>query len=155
MSCLVSALKDRLTTDLTTAMKARDQLATGTLRMMLAAVKTAEVAGKSVRELDDDEVLAVLTAEAKKRREAAEIFDERDRAELAEQERRENTVIERYLPAQLTDEELNELVTAAIAETGAAGPKAMGQVMKVLKPQVTGRADGGRVSTAVRRQLAG
>jgi hypothetical protein len=151
----VSALKDRLTTDLTTAMKARDQLATGTLRMMLAAVKTAEVAGKSARELDDDEVLAVLTAEAKKRREAAEIFDERDRAELADQERRENTIIERYLPAQLTDQEINELVAAAIAETGAAGPKAMGQVMKVLKPQVTGRADGGRVSAEVRRQLAG
>jgi uncharacterized protein YqeY len=150
----VSALKDRLTTDLTTAMKARDQLATGTLRMMLAAVKTAEVAGKSARELDDDEVLAVLTAEAKKRREAAEIFDSRDRSELADQERRENTVIERYLPAQLTDQELVDLVTAAIAETGAAGPKAMGQVMKVLKPQVTGRADGGRVSAEVRRQLA-
>ncbi|GAA1699137.1 GatB/YqeY domain-containing protein [Fodinicola feengrottensis] len=150
----MSALKDRLSTDLTTAMKARDQLTTGTLRMVLSAVKTAEVAGKSARELTDDEVLAVLTAEAKKRREAAEIFDTRDRAELADQERRETTIIERYLPQQLTDEELTELVTAAITETGAAGPKAMGQVMKVVQPQVIGRADGGRVSAEVRRQLA-
>ena len=153
MSRTVSALKDHLSADLTTAMKARDQLTTGTLRMMLAAVKTAEVAGKTARELSDDEVLAVLTAEAKKRREAAEIFDSRDRTELADRERAENTIIERYLPTQLTDEEIGEIVAAAIAETGAAGPKGMGQVMKVVKPQVTGRADGGRVSTEVRRQL--
>jgi uncharacterized protein YqeY len=149
----VSALKDRLTADLTTAMKARDELTTATLRMMLAAVKTAEVAGKSARELADDEVLVVLTAEAKKRREAAEVFDSRDRAELADRERAENTIIERYLPAQLSDEELTALVTAAIAETGADSMKGMGQVMKALKPKVTGKADGGRVSAEVRKQL--
>lgn len=149
----MSALKDRLTADLTTAMKARDQLTTATLRMMLAAVKTAEVAGKAARELADDEVLAVLTAEAKKRREAAEVFDSRDRSELADRERAENTIIERYLPAQLSDEELTGLVSEAIAETGADSMKAMGQVMKVLKPKVTGKADGGRVSAEVRRQL--
>ncbi|WP_163512314.1 GatB/YqeY domain-containing protein [Fodinicola acaciae] len=149
----MSALKDRLTADLTTAMKARDELTTATLRMMLAAVKTAEVAGKSARELADDEVLAVLTAEAKKRREAADVFDSRDRGELAARERAENTIIERYLPAQLSDEELTGLVSQTIEETGAAGMKAMGQVMKALMPKVTGRADGGRVSAEVRRQL--
>jgi len=147
------ALKERLQSDLTTAMKARDELRAATLRMALTAVTNEEVAGKQARVLSDDEVLTVLTREAKKRREAAEAFDGAGRSELASRERAEGEVLAEYLPAQLGDEELTELVRAAIAETGAEGPKAMGQVMKVVQPQVTGRAEGGRVAAEVRRQL--
>lgn len=147
------ALKERLQSDLTTAMKARDELRAATLRMALTAITNEEVAGKQARVLTDDEVLTVLTREAKKRREAAEAFDDAGRAELATRERAEGEVLAGYLPAQLTDDELAELVRAAIAETGADNPKAMGQVMKVVQPQVTGRAEGGRVAAEVRRQL--
>lgn len=151
----MSALKDRLQADLTAAMKARDELRAATLRMLLTAVKNEEVAGKAARELDDAQVVTVLTREAKKRREAAEAFADGGRPERAERERAEGEVIAEYLPAQLGDDELRGLVTAAIAETGAAGPGGMGQVMKVLTPRVAGRAEGGRVAAEVRRQLAG
>jgi uncharacterized protein YqeY len=147
------ALKERLQADLTTAMKARDELRAATIRMALTAVTTEEVAGKKARVLSDDEVLAVLTREAKKRREAAEAFDGAGRDELATRERAEGEVLAEYLPAQLTDDELADLVRAAIAETGADNPKAMGQVMRVVTPLVTGRAEGGRVAAEVRRQL--
>jgi uncharacterized protein len=147
------ALKERLQTDLTAAMKARDELRAATLRMALTAITTEEVAGKKARVLTDDEVLTVLTREAKKRREAAEAFDGAGRAELADRERAEGEVLSDYLPAQLTDDELVDIVRAAIAETGADSPKAMGQVMKVVQPQITGRAEGGRVAAEVRRQL--
>lgn len=147
------ALKERLQTDLTAAMKSRDELRSATIRMALTAITNEEVSGKQARVLSDDEVLTVLTREAKKRREAAEAFDGAGRAELAARERAEGEVLSDYLPAQLSDEELVELVQTAIAETGADNPKAMGQVMKVLQPQVTGRADGGRVAAEVRRQL--
>jgi uncharacterized protein YqeY len=149
------ALKEQLQSDLTAAMKARDELRAATLRMALTAITTEEVAGKQARVLSDDEVLTVLTREAKKRREAAEAFDDAGRAELATRERAEGEVLAGYLPAQLTDDELTELVRAAITETGADNPKAMGQVMKVVQPQVTGRAEGGRVAAEVRRQLGG
>jgi uncharacterized protein YqeY len=151
----MTGLKDRLQADLTTAMKARDELRSATLRMVLTAVKTEEVSGKTARELDDTEVVTVLGREAKKRREAAEAFADGGRAERAERERAEEEVIAAYLPAQLSDDELRDLVAAAIAETGAAGPQAMGQVMKSVTPNTTGRADGGRVAAEVRRQLAG
>jgi len=146
-------LKDTLHADLTAAIKNRDELRTATLRMALAAVSTEEVAGKEARTLSDEEVVAVLGREAKKRREAAEAFDDANRPELAARERAEGEVLATYLPAQLADEELIALVTAAIAETGADSPKAMGQVMKALQPQVAGRAEGGRVAAEVRRQL--
>ena len=147
-------LKDRLHADLNTAMKARDELTTATLRMALTAVTTEEVAGKQARELSDDEVLRVLTREAKKRREAAEAFDRRGRAELAERERAEGERARRATcPPQLTDDELAELVAAAVAETGATEPREMGAVMKLVQPRVAGRADGKRVSDEVRRQL--
>jgi uncharacterized protein len=149
------ALKNRLQSDLNTAMKARDELTTATLRMALTAVTTEEVAGKTARELSDDEVLRVLAKEAKKRREAAEAFAAAGRPELAERERAEGTVLDGYLPAQLDDAELSELVTAAIRETGAGSPRDMGAVMKAVQPRVAGRADGKRVSDEVRRQLAG
>lgn len=148
-------LKDRLQADLTAAMKSRDELRSATLRMLLTAVKTEEVAGKAARELTDAEVVTVLTREAKKRREAADAFADGGRPERAERERAEGEVIAAYLPAQLSDGELADLVAAALAETGAAGPAAMGQVMKVLGPRTAGRAEGGRVAAEVRRQLAG
>ena len=147
------ALKEQLQGDLTAAMKARDELRAATLRMALTAITTEEVAGKQARVLSDDDVLTVLTREAKKRREAAEAFDGAGRVELATRERAEGEVLAEYLPAQLGDDELAELVRAAIAETGADNPKAMGQVMRVVQPQVTGRAEGGRVAAEVRRQL--
>lgn len=149
------SLKERLRADLTTAMKARDELRASTLRMVLSAVTNAEVAGKSAKVLSDDEVVGVLTTEAKKRREAASAFADGGRAESAERERAEAAVIADYLPEQLTEAEVAEIVTAAVASTGAAaeGMKAMGKVMGVVTPQVKGRADGGAVAAEVRRQL--
>jgi len=151
----MAALKDRLRGDLTTAMKARDEVTVRTLRMALTSVSKEEVAGTTARELSDDEVLTVLTREAKRRREAADAFAAAGRDEQAEAERAEGTVLDAYLPAQLSDAELGELVTAAIEETGASTPRDMGQVMKVLTPQVAGRAQGGRVAAEVRRRLQG
>jgi hypothetical protein len=150
----MSALKDRLRADLTAAMKARDSLRASTLRMTLTAVTNAEVAGEAARELSDAEVLEVLEKEAKKRREAAEAYEQAGRSELAEKERAEAAIIAEYLPAQLTDEELAEIVRAAIEQVGASGMKDMGAVMKVVQPQVKGRAEGARVAAAVRAQLS-
>jgi uncharacterized protein YqeY len=153
MIVFMSALKDRLRDDLSAAIKARDDVRTRTLRMALTAVTNEEVAGKKARELSDEEIVKVLAREAKKRREAAAAFADAGRPEQAAAERAEGEVINGYLPAQLSDDELVELVAAAIAETGAAGPKAMGQVMKVVRPKVGDRAEGGRVAAEVRRQL--
>jgi uncharacterized protein YqeY len=153
----VSDLKDRLRTDLTTSIKARDALRSSTLRMVLSAITNAEVAGKEHKELTDDDVVGVLSTEAKKRREAATAFEDAGRADSAAKERAEADVIVEYLPAQLSEAEISELVTATIASLGVAGDglRAMGKVMGALQPQVKGRADGGAVSTEVRRQLAG
>jgi uncharacterized protein len=147
-------LKERLRSDLAAAMKAHDDVRTRTLRMTLAAVTNEEVAGKQARKLSDDEIVKVLRREAKKRREAAEAFGGAGRTEQAEAERAEGAVIEEYLPAQLSDDELAGLVASAIAETGASGPRAIGQVMKAVTPKVGGRADGRRVSDEVKRQLS-
>jgi uncharacterized protein YqeY len=149
----VPELKDRLRTDLTTAMKGRDELTTATLRMVLAAVSAEEVSGKAARELSDDEVQAVLRREAKKRREAAEAFAGAGRAEQAERERAEEGVVAAYLPAQLEDAELAALVADAVTQTGARAVKDMGRVMGVVQAAVAGRAEGGRVAAEVRRQL--
>lgn len=151
----MSDLKDRLRADLTTAMKARDELRSSTLRMVLAAVTNAEVAGKQAKQLSDDEVVGVLTTEAKKRREAATAFEDGGRAESAERERAEAAVIADYLPEQLEADEVARIVAEAVERTGAAGEgmKAMGKVMGVVQPQVKGRADGGAVAAEVRRQL--
>jgi uncharacterized protein YqeY len=149
----MSTLKDRLETDLHAAMKARDQLLTGTLRMALTAVRTAEVAGDQARELSDDEVRAVLTKEAKKRRDAATAFADAGRADRAEQERAEEEVLVGYLPAQLSDEELSAIVAEALAGVDATGKSAMGQAMRAAQAAVAGRAEGGRVAAEVRRQL--
>ncbi|WP_310961553.1 GatB/YqeY domain-containing protein [Nocardioides terrisoli] len=151
----VSEIKDKLRADLTTAMKARDQVRSGTLRMVLSAITNAEVAGKQAVVLDDDAVLGVLTSEAKKRREAATAFDEGGRAEMADKERAELAVITEYLPEQLDSDQVATLVTETIADLGVAddGMKAMGRVMGALQPKVRGRADGGAVAAEVRRQL--
>jgi hypothetical protein len=149
----MAELKNRLRADLTVSMKARDELRTRTIRMALTSITNEEVAGATARELSDDEVVTVLTKEAKKRRDAAEAFDAAGRTERAAAERAEGEVLAAYLPAQLSDAELAGLVAAAIAETGASGMSAMGQVMKVIRPQVAGRADGARVAAEVRRLL--
>jgi uncharacterized protein YqeY len=151
----MSALKDRLRADLTTAIKARDELRSSTLRMVLTAITNAEVAGKEARELTDDDVLGVLSSEAKRRREAATAFADGGREEMAAKEAAEGQVIAEYLPTPLTEAEIAALVTAAIEQTGAAGEgmRAMGKVMGVVTPQVKGRADGGAVAAEVRKQL--
>jgi uncharacterized protein YqeY len=151
----MSALKDRLRADLTTAMKARDEVTSSTLRMVLTSITNAEVSGKEARELTDDDVLTVLGSEGKKRREASEAFDAAGRTEQADKERAEAAVIAAYLPEQLSPEEITALVTDAIASTGAAelGPRGIGKVMGVVTPQVKGRAEGGAVAAEVKRQL--
>jgi uncharacterized protein YqeY len=151
----VSELKDQMRTDLTSAIKGRDAVRSSTLRMVLTAVTNAEVAGKEQRELSDEEVLAVLSTEAKKRREAAEAFEEAGRVDSAGKERAEAEVIAGYLPAQLTSDEIGALVAETIASLGAAddGMRAMGKVMGALQPRTKNRADGGAVSAEVRRQL--
>jgi uncharacterized protein YqeY len=151
----MSELKDRLRADLTTAIKSRDEVRSSTLRMVLTAITNAEVAGKQARELSDDDIIGVLSSEAKKRREAATAFEDGGRAEMGAKETAEAAVIADYLPAQLTDEEIADLVTSAIAQSGSAGAgmRAMGTVMGMVQPQVRGRADGGAVAAEVRRQL--
>lgn len=151
---MTDSLKDRLQADLTLAMKGRDELRTATLRMALAAVRTEEVAGKAARSLSNDDVQRVLAREAKKRREAAEAFTGAARDELAARERAEGTVLDGYLPVQLDDGAVRDLVAAAIQSAGVSGPGAMGTVMKLVSPEVAGRAEGGRVAAEVRRQLA-
>jgi uncharacterized protein YqeY len=152
----MSALKDQLRSELTTSMKARDELRSSTLRMVLAAITTAEVAGKQARELSDDDVLGVLASESKKRREAAAAFEEAGRGELADKERAEATIISEFMPEPLTGDQIVELVRETIERLGVGdeGMRAMGRVMGALQPQIKGRADGGVVSAEVRRQLA-
>jgi uncharacterized protein YqeY len=147
-------LKARLQSDLNQAMKSRDQLRTATLRMTLAAITTEEVAGAQARELSDDEVQRVITRETRKRREAAEAFDQAGRAELADRERAEGALLEDYLPKQLDDAELAELVRAAVSRPARPNPGSSVAVMKLVQPRVAGRADGRRVSNEVRRQLS-
>jgi len=151
----VNELKARLRADLNAAMRARDQIRLRTLRMALTSITNEEVSGDTARELSDDEVVKVLTREAKKRREAAEAFESAGRADQAAAERAEGEVLAGYLPAQLTDDELTAIVSAAIAETGATGMPGMGTVMKTVTPRVAGRADGARVAAEVRGQLTG
>jgi hypothetical protein len=152
----MSALKDQLQSDLTTAIKSRDEVTAATIRMALTAITNEEVSGKEARALSDDDVLTVLGREAKKRREAAEAYDAASRPELADRERAELQVIARYLPQPLTDDEVRSIVEAAVAEAtagGASGGQAMGAVMKIVQPQVKGRADGGAVAAMVKTAL--
>jgi uncharacterized protein len=151
----MAGLKDRLRADLTASMKARDEVRTRTLRMVLTAVSNEEVAGDAARDLSDDEVLRILAREARRRREAADAFEAAGRADQAAAERAEDQVLAGYLPAQLSDAELAAIVADVIGQTGASGMAAMGQVMKAVTPRVAGRAEGGRVAAEVRRALAG
>jgi uncharacterized protein len=150
----MAALKDRLRADLTAAMKARDDVRTRTLRMVLTTVSNEEVAGDTPRDLTDDEVLRLIAREARRRREAADAFEAAGRGNQAAAERAEDRVLTGYLPAQLGDDELASIVAEVIKETGASGMAAMGQVMKAVTPRVAGRAEGGRVAAEVRRALA-
>jgi uncharacterized protein len=148
-------LKDQLRADLTTAMKARDDTRTRTLRMALTAISTEEVSGSAAHDLTDEQIVTILTREAKRRREAAAAFAGAGRADQAAAEEAEEQVLAGYLPAQLDDAELAALVAAAIAETGATGPAGIGPVMRLVTPQVAGRAEGSRVAAVVRGQLSG
>ncbi|HEY1488762.1 MAG TPA: GatB/YqeY domain-containing protein [Micromonosporaceae bacterium] len=149
----MTTFKDRLESDLHAAMKSRDELTTSTLRMALAAVRTEEVSGKAARTLTDDEVLAVLKRETKKRREAAAAFADAGRTEQAERERAEEGVLETYLPKQLSDDELAAIVTEALAGLDLTGRSALGPAMKAANAAVAGRAEGGRVAAVVRGRL--
>ena len=147
-------LKERLKSDLTEAIRARDEVRAGTIRMALTSITNEEVAGKEARILTDAEIITVLSREAKKRREAAEAYDSAGSKERGDRERAEGLVIAEYLPSQLSESELQEMIKAAIVETGATGPSGMGQVMKVLSPKIAGRADGSKVSAAVKSALS-
>ena len=150
-----SQLKSTLRADLHISMRERDQLHSETLRMALTAITNEEVSGTTARELSDDEVLKVLAKEAKKRREAATAYNEAKRPELAAKEEAELAILEAYLPAQLSDVELEALVAQALGETGATGMSQMGLVMKAATVLVAGRADGGRVVAIVKLALSG
>ena len=149
------SLKEKLQNDLTDAMRARDEIRSSTIRMILTSIKNEEVAGKEARELNDAEMITVLSREAKKRREAAEACDQAGAKDRADQERAEGVVIAEYLPKQLSEDEIKALIAAAMAETGANSPAQMGLVMKWLQPKIAGKADGGLVSSLVKAALAG
>lgn len=151
----MSAMKDQLRADLTTSIKARDQLRSSTLRMVLTAITNVEVSGKEAREVTDDEVMTVLGSEVKKRREAAEAFTSGNRPEMAAKEVAEAAILADYLPAQMEAEQISAIVTAAIESTGSAGEgmRAMGKVMGAVSPQTKGKADSGAVAAEVKRQL--
>jgi len=149
-------MKETMQSDLTVAIKARDEVSSSTLRMVLTAVTNEEVSGKESKVLTDEDVITVLGREAKKRKEAAEAYDEAQRPELAARERAELEVIAKYLPQQMSADEVAAIVAAAVAEvssSGATGGALMGQVMKIVQPQVKGRADGGQVAALVKQAL--
>ena len=146
-------LKETLQADLTEAIRSRNELTSGTIRMLLAAIQVEEVAGKEARTLKDDEIIKVLSREAKKRREAADAYKDAGRADKAEQEAKEGEVILKYLPAQLSEDEIKKIVADAVAESGATTPQQTGQVMKIVQPKVAGKADGALVSSLVKSAL--
>ena len=148
------ALKEKLQSDLTQSMRDRNELRSGTIRMVLTAIKNEEVSGKEARELSDAEVITVLSREAKKRREAAEAYEQAGAKERADIEKAEGEIIATYLPDQLSESEIKDLIKAAIAESGASEPQQMGLVMKSIQPKIAGRADGGLVSSLVKAALS-
>ena len=153
----MTSLKDQIQADLTAAIKAKDSLTSGTIRMVLSAITNEEVSGKEARVLTDQDVITVLTREAKKRKEAATAYDDAKRPELADKERAELEIIQNYLPEALSADELSKIISDAVAQAtagGASGMAAMGAVMKLVTPQVAGRADGGEVAAAVKSALA-
>ena len=149
------SLKEKLKSDLTESMRNRDEIRSSTLRMILTAIKNEEVSGKEARELNDAELITVLSRESKKRREAAEAFDQAGAKDRADTERAEGVIIAEYLPKQLSEAEVKDLIASAIKETGANSPAQMGLVMKSLQPKIAGKADGALVSSLVKAALAG
>lgn len=149
------SLKEKLKEDLTSSMRNRDEVRSSTIRMILTSIKNEEVSGKEARELNDTELITVLSREAKKRREAAEAFEQAGAKVRAEMERAEGAIIAEYLPKQLSEEEVKELIKLVIQETGANTPSQMGIVMKSLQPKIAGKADGSVVSSLVKAALAG
>ena len=153
----MSSLKDQIQSDLTDAIKAKDSLRSGTLRMVLAAITNEEVAGKEAKKLSDQDLITVLNREAKKRKEAATAYLEANRQDLADKENSELAIIQNYLPEALSADELAKIISDAVAQVtsgGQTGPSAMGAVMKIVTPQVSGRADGAAVAAAVKSALA-
>jgi uncharacterized protein YqeY len=146
-------LKEKLQTDLTDAIRARDEVKSGTVRMLLAAITNEEVAGKAAKVLTDAEIITVLSREAKKRREAVDAYTQAKRDDLANKEKAEGQIIAQYLPEQLSEDEIKKLITEAIAETNASGPAGMGLVMKVLQPKIAGKADGKIVTQLIKQIL--
>jgi uncharacterized protein YqeY len=152
----MSSLKDQIQSDLTTAIKAKDPLRSGTLRMVLSAITNEEVSGKEAKTLTDQDLITVLNREAKKRKEAATAYVDAKRQDLADKEIAELAVIQAYLPEALSEDELTKIISAAVDQvksSGQSGPSAMGAVMKLVTPQVSGRADGGQVAAAVKAAL--
>ena len=147
------SIKETLQKDLTEAIRCRDEITSGTIRMVLTAITNEEVAGKEARVLSDEEVITVLSREAKKRREAAEAFETAGRTDKAALEKSEGEVIAKYLPAQLSEADIAAIIADAIASTGAKGPADMGKVMGAIKPKIAGKADGGVVSALVKAAL--
>ena len=148
-------VKEILQSDLTEAIRSRDELKSGTIRMLLTAITNEEVSGKAARTLSEAEIITVLSREAKKRREAAEAFSDGGRLDRADREKLEGELIITYLPAQLSTDAIKQLIADAIIQTGASGPAGMGQVMKVISPKIAGKADGGTVSALVKAALTG
>ena len=146
-------LKETLKSDLTEAIRSSNKVVSGTIRMVLTAITNEEVSGKEARVLSDDEIITVLSREAKKRREAAEEFAKANRPDKAAEEKAEGEVIDKYLPAQLSEEDIKKMIAAAVASTGASGPGDMGKVMGAIKPQIAGKADGALVSSLVKAAL--
>ena len=147
------SIKETLQANLTEAIRGRDEIVSGTIRMVLTAITNEEVSGKEARTLTDAEIITVLSREAKKRREAAEAFADAGRADKAALEKAEGEVIAKYLPEQMSEDEIKKLIAAAIAQTGASGPADMGKVMGVIKGQTAGKADGSIVSGLVKEAL--
>ena len=148
-------LKETLKSDLTEAIRSSNKVVSGTIRMVLTAITNEEVSGKEARVLSDDEIITVLSREAKKRREAAEEFAKANRPDKAAEEKAEGEVIAKYLPAQLSEDDIKKMIAAAVASTGASGPGDMGKVMGAIKPLIAGKADGSLVSSLVKSTLAG
>ena len=149
------SLKEKLQSDLTESMRNRDEIRSSTLRMILTAIKNEEVSGKEARDLSDAELITVLSRESKKRREAAEAFEQAGAKDRADTERAEGVIIAEYLPKQLSEAEVKDLIDSTIKETGANSPAQMGLVMKSLQPKIAGKADGALVSSLVKAALAG
>ena len=147
-------LKETLKSDLTEAIRSSNKVVSGTIRMVLTAITNEEVSGKEARVLSDEEIITVLSREAKKRREAAEEFAKAGRTDRAAEEKAEGEVIAKYLPAQLSEDDIKKLIADAVISTGAAGPVDMGKVMGAIKPKIAGKADGALVSSLVKAALA-